>query len=141
MTAREELGKLVRDTWTRWAATQVAPKDSWLVPWEELGDGQREVDMLIGEAVATFALFENAITWNTDCTSCGRLLDQVYGAESAAEAERDRLLEELAAEIETAVCDPGPNCKDRFCADCIASARVKTDAMLVRRRKSGGELP
>src|SRR5215472_6718248 len=49
---REPLGRLVRDVWVRWATEQPAVKPSWLLPWEELDDGQREVDMRIGEAVA-----------------------------------------------------------------------------------------
>ena len=52
MTGREDLGRLVRETWVAWAREQRDPKLSWLVPWEELDDGQREVDMRIGEAVA-----------------------------------------------------------------------------------------
>lgn len=31
-------------------------KDSWLVPWENLSDEQREVDRRIGEAVGVYAL-------------------------------------------------------------------------------------
>lgn len=49
---REHLGRIVRDTWVAWASGQPDPKPSWLVPFDELDDGQREVDMRIGEAVA-----------------------------------------------------------------------------------------
>jgi hypothetical protein len=49
---REELGRIVRDTWVQWALTHPEPKRSWLVPWDHLEPGQREVDMLIGDAVA-----------------------------------------------------------------------------------------
>lgn len=49
---REDYGRLVRETWVAWASEQPDPKPSWLVPWEELDPGQREVDMRIGEAVA-----------------------------------------------------------------------------------------
>ena len=48
---REELGRLVRQVWTGWAREQPDPKASWLVPWADLGEGQREVDRRIGEAV------------------------------------------------------------------------------------------
>ncbi|MEV0826414.1 hypothetical protein [Nonomuraea rubra] len=37
--------------WVEWAREQSDPKPSWLLPWEELDDGQREVDMRIGEAL------------------------------------------------------------------------------------------
>lgn len=46
---RELLGRLVRQTWTEWAAEQPDAKPSWLLPWEEIDEGQREVDMRIGE--------------------------------------------------------------------------------------------
>jgi hypothetical protein len=49
---REPLGRLVRDTWITWASEQPDPKPSWLALWDELDDGQREVDMRIGAAVA-----------------------------------------------------------------------------------------
>lgn len=48
---REELGRAVRQVWVAWAHEQPAPKPSWLLPWEALDDGQREVDMRIGEAL------------------------------------------------------------------------------------------
>ena len=53
---REPLGRLVREKWVAWALSQPHPKPSWLVPWEELDDGQREADMQIGEVVAAFAV-------------------------------------------------------------------------------------
>lgn len=49
---RETLGRLVRETWVAWVSEQDDPKPSWLAGWDELDDGQREVDMRIGEAVA-----------------------------------------------------------------------------------------
>lgn len=48
---RELAGRLVRQVWTEWAREQPDPKPSWLLPWEELDDAQREVDMRIGEAL------------------------------------------------------------------------------------------
>ena len=45
---RELLGRLVRQVWTEWAREQPEAKPSWLLPWEDLDDGQREVDMRIG---------------------------------------------------------------------------------------------
>jgi hypothetical protein len=46
-------GRLVRATWVNWAREQFDPQLSWLLRWDEVGNGQREVDMRIGEAVAT----------------------------------------------------------------------------------------
>ena len=50
--AAETLGRLVRDAWVAWAREQPDPKPSWLVGWDDLDDGQREVDMRIGQAIA-----------------------------------------------------------------------------------------
>ena len=55
-TDREQLGKLVRQTWVQWASEQRRPKRSWLAGWDKLDPGQREVDMRIGEAVANHTL-------------------------------------------------------------------------------------
>jgi hypothetical protein len=49
---REQRGRLVRETWVTWAKRQRRPHDSWLIGWDDLDEDQREVDMLIGEAVA-----------------------------------------------------------------------------------------
>jgi hypothetical protein len=51
---REALGRRVREVWVEWAQEQAEPKPSWLVPWDELGPADREVDMRIGEALAGF---------------------------------------------------------------------------------------
>lgn len=49
---RETLGRLVRVTWIEWAYEQAAPKPSWLVPWDDMAECDREVDRRIGERVA-----------------------------------------------------------------------------------------
>ena len=36
MTAREDLGRLVRETWIAWAREQPDPKPSWLVPFSPM---------------------------------------------------------------------------------------------------------
>jgi hypothetical protein len=51
-TLREQRGRTVRETWVTWAKHQRNPKPSWLTGWDDLDADQREVDMLIGEAVA-----------------------------------------------------------------------------------------
>ena len=55
---REPLGRIVRETWVAWAKEQPDPKPSWLTGWDELDDGQREVDMRIGSAVAARAVHD-----------------------------------------------------------------------------------
>jgi hypothetical protein len=52
---RELLGRMVRDIWVAWAREQPNPKPSWLKPWEELSEPDREVDRRIGEGIASFA--------------------------------------------------------------------------------------
>lgn len=46
---RDKLGQLVREIWISWAVDQPNPKPSWLVPWEELSEADKEVDRMIGE--------------------------------------------------------------------------------------------
>jgi hypothetical protein len=48
----ERLGRVVREAWVEWAEEQPDPKPSWLIPWEQLSESQREVDMRIGLTVA-----------------------------------------------------------------------------------------
>lgn len=45
---RERLGREVREVWIAWAREQPDPKPSWLAPWEELTEAEREVDRRIG---------------------------------------------------------------------------------------------
>jgi hypothetical protein len=46
---------MVRDEWIAWAREQPNPKPSWLTPWEELTEPEREVDRRIGVRVADAA--------------------------------------------------------------------------------------
>ena len=43
---------MVRDEWVKWAREQPNPKPSWLLPWEELTEPEREVDRRIGVRIA-----------------------------------------------------------------------------------------
>lgn len=76
---RDELGKLVRDTWVVWASEQTEPKASWLVPWERLPENDREVDRRIGETVFRAAMdaargLPALGPWRPDCDAS---VDQV----------------------------------------------------------------
>lgn len=51
---REQRGRLVRDVWVEYARGQGDPKPSHLTGWDDLGPGDREADMRIGYAVATW---------------------------------------------------------------------------------------
>lgn len=57
---RDSLGRLVREAWVRWALTQPEPKPSWLVPYDELAEPDKEADRQIGEAVARWTLILDA---------------------------------------------------------------------------------
>ena len=48
----ESLGVIVREVWVSWAQEQPDPKPAWLTEWDDLDDGQREVDMRIGVILA-----------------------------------------------------------------------------------------
>lgn len=51
MNDRETLGRIAREAWVKWARCQPNPKPSWLVPWEELAESDKEADRQIGEAI------------------------------------------------------------------------------------------
>lgn len=50
---RDVLGRLVRDAWVKWARSQPNPKASWLVPYDDLPEADKEADRQIGEALTT----------------------------------------------------------------------------------------
>ena len=82
---REPLGRIVRETWVAWAKEQENPKPSWLAGWDELDDGQREVDMRIASAVAAQAVHDAGFVHGV---MLGKLL--------AARAERDKAVAQVA---------------------------------------------
>ncbi len=53
---RDTVGRMVREAWVRWAETQPTPKPSWLVPYDDLNEPDKEADRQIGEAVARWTL-------------------------------------------------------------------------------------
>jgi hypothetical protein len=57
---RDQLGRFVREAWMRWAQTQPNPKPSWLVPYDDLAEPDKEADRQIGEAVARWTLIDDA---------------------------------------------------------------------------------
>jgi len=58
--SRDELGRMVREAWVRWAQTQPNPKPAWLVPYDDLAEPDKEADRQIGEAVARWTLIGDA---------------------------------------------------------------------------------
>lgn len=94
----DKLGRRVREVWVEWASRQPNPKPSHLVPWEHLDAGNREVDRLIGEALATEGRLEanDAITWFTTCLNCSTLMDSVYAETMRAEKAEAALADAVA---------------------------------------------
>lgn len=66
---RETLGRMVREAWVRWAQTQPAPKASWLVPYDELTEPDKEADRQIGEAIAKWTVIH--------CEACRALRNKL----------------------------------------------------------------
>ena len=58
--SRDEVGRMVREAWVRWAQTQSNPKPSWLVAYSELSEADKEADRQIGEAIAQWTLIFDA---------------------------------------------------------------------------------
>lgn len=53
---RDVLGRIVRHAWVRWARRQPSPKQSWLVPYDELSENDKEADRQIGESLALYVI-------------------------------------------------------------------------------------
>src|SRR5215469_3515379 len=66
--SRDELGRMVREAWIRWAQTQPNPKSSWLVPYEELCEPDKEAHRQIGETVARWTLIGDAAAHSVETT-------------------------------------------------------------------------
>lgn len=72
-------GQAVREAWVRWAETQPNPKASWLVPYEQLSEIDKEADRQIGEHVARLTLLMDAARlakiedskFDGTCIECG----------------------------------------------------------------------
>jgi len=48
---RDYGGRLVREAWVAWALTQSNPKPTWLVPYDDLSEPDKEADRQIAEAL------------------------------------------------------------------------------------------
>lgn len=57
---RETFGREVRAEWVAWAREQPNPKPSWLKPWEELTEPEREVDRRIGTRLHALGVLDEA---------------------------------------------------------------------------------
>jgi hypothetical protein len=48
---RDALGRQVREAWVEWAREQPLIKPSWVVPYDELSEPDKEADRRIGDAL------------------------------------------------------------------------------------------
>lgn len=90
---REALGRRVREVWTAWAREQPSPKASWLVPWEDLTEPEREVDRRIGEALAARGLAQG-LAWGH--AALQRALQDLSDARREVARFKERLLRDTA---------------------------------------------
>ena len=112
---REFLGQLVRMEWEKWAREQPDPKASWLTPWAELTEPEREVDRRIGERIYNMAIdamqqppgvdvgkpeeFQNGVErWMAEC-----FIPSLY---SNMTERGDRLVEEVLELLQAHGYDP-----------------------------------
>lgn len=82
---RDDLGKAVRDGWVKWAKTQPDPKSSWLVPWEDLNETDREADRCIGDGLVAYLSAVAPV-------EAGQPSPMLTGRVAELEAERDEIL-------------------------------------------------
>lgn len=76
---RDTLGRFVREAWVRWAETQPSPKPSWLLPYDDLAEIDKEADRQIGEDIARWTLIGDALTLS-------RLEEHLKNIEETADA-------------------------------------------------------
>ncbi len=80
MTAeeRDRLGRMVRVAWVKWAKTHPSPKASWLAPYDDLGEMDKEADRQIGETIWEAARAEER-------AACFQIANEMpHGGSSAA---------------------------------------------------------
>ena len=110
---REQLGRLVRETWVACAEEAGDTKPSHLTGWDDLDEDMREVDMRIGEAVAAFAL-PDADPGPEDAGRDLRREALAVAYAAGREAERERIAA-LAVKVDAFYDAPCPD----GVADCI----------------------
>ena len=84
---RDEGGRMVRETWVRWAQTQPTPKSSWLAPYDALSEEDKEADRQIAETIGRWTLLLDAAARSIDAAEAASTIERL----SAIEQERDRL--------------------------------------------------
>lgn len=99
---RETLGWMVREAWVRWAQAQPAPKSSWLVPYDDLPEADKEADRQIGETIARWTLVHDAARASfAPDTSEGlvRALEEIASTHGTADMLRSKARAALIAQL------------------------------------------
>lgn len=101
---RDELGRMVREAWVRWAETQPNPKPTWLVPYEALSEPDKEADRQIGEAIARWTMIGCAARHSIgapteDVVEAARALSWSYPSGDNSKADREQLADDIAAAL------------------------------------------
>jgi hypothetical protein len=128
---RDFLGQIVREAWVKWAKQQHNPKPSWLSPYAELSESDKEADRQIGEAVAQWALAIKGAKWEV-----AQPVEQTRALTvDARDAERYRYLHNP---------DPQPNREIDVCDDFMTvydgdALDEAIDAALTAARLASGE--
>lgn len=100
--SRKYLGRMVREAWVMWALTQPNPKASWLAPYDDLSEPDKEADRQIGETVWQAALdraeAEKAAAVLEERATCTEELKLALAAavEAAAQIAQDKSAELMA---------------------------------------------
>lgn len=104
--SRDDLGRFVREAWVRWAETQPDPKPSWLIPFDQLAEPDKEADRQIGEAVARWTLIGDAATPQAPNDEVRAALEEARAyvarkAEDAFDTREEALLAKIDAALAT----------------------------------------
>src|ERR1700730_16063496 len=91
---RDELGRLVREAWVRWALTQPNPKQTWLVPYNELEECDKEADRHIGESIARWTLVFDACAMSSTGSQAPAQAVAAPSQEEATAAVKREMLHE-----------------------------------------------
>lgn len=109
---RVQRGRLARETIVTWAKRARRPNASWLTSWSDLDEDRQEACMLIGDALAEaekrrgdvaetrLAELENALSWQTSCTSCAAVLDSSYREHCRREEAEEKMAQVREAVLE-----------------------------------------
>ena len=139
---RDALGRAVREAWIKWANTQPTPKPSWLVPYDQLHEADKEADRQIGEAIALYTHPNPSREYWENWASFMEAFERVAGEGRDEMKHELRVARARVAEIEATVANPSPTIAENAPVGPSAAGegwvqvpREPTEAMLEAGRK------